>query len=709
MMTPVPANEQERLAALYAYELLDTEPEQAFRDLVSLAAQICQTPMAAISLIDRDRLWFKAKVGIEQEQTSRDAAFSSYAILGSEIMTVSDASLDERFVANPLVNSAPSVRFYAGVPLLTPEGYALGTLAVLDYVPRTLTPEQQAALGKLTDQVMGRIELRRQLREAKQSAEELKQALVKADEAFRLKSKFVAGMSHEIRTPLNGVIGMTGLLLDAQLSPARRELAQIARTSAESLLVLINDILDLARIEAGELTVEATPFDLHAVVNEAAEILFVGAQAKGLQLSIHYAPDAPRLLIGDAERIRQILVNLAGNAVKFTSVGQVSIQVDCLHQTTDGAQVRVSVQDTGIGIAPEQLTHLFDPFTQAATATSRRYGGTGLGLAICHRLAQLMNAPLEVQSALGKGSTFSLTLDLPIASDAVTVPESKEDDFAGPITAVIHVGPIRLLVVEDNAINQRVTQLMLEKQGRHIDLAANGIEALRMLEQTTYDLILMDCRMPEMDGFEATRRIRERERGGPRTPIIALTASALEGDRQQCLAAGMDDFLAKPVQRDDIEHMLARYLSQTAPLPNTVPLPAPEAPMGEPPFDLSVLTDRIGNNPEVLREFARLFLDETSRLLAACHQAVQQRDGTALSGHAHALRGILMNLETGRDTVQAIALTRLLEQRGQVEGLRGTGHLLTTVEARLTRIATYLRASVLAEPAPPLTNRTPAK
>jgi CheY-like chemotaxis protein len=370
-------------------------------------------------------------------------------------------------------------------------------------------------------------------------------------------------MSHEIRTPLNGVIGLTSLLQTTPLTPEQREYVCGIQTSGEALLSLISDILDLSKIEAGQLTLERHPLDLRRLVQEVAEVVGTQARAKGLHLSVAVAPAVPAALEGDAVRLRQVLLNLAGNAVKFTERGTVEIAVARAEEDAEGALLWIGVSDTGIGIATEAQARLFEPFVQADASTTRRYGGTGLGLAICKRLVEAMGGQIGVQSALGQGSTFWVTFRLArlqkrrSASQAprATAPAQAE---APPATA--HRG--RVLVVEDNPINRLVAAGLLEGLGYTVHTVEDGRQAVGAVGREAYDLVLMDLHMPELDGFAATAAIREQEQeAGRRLPIVALTADALAGDAERSRAAGMDDHLTKPLSRERLAAVLERWLT----------------------------------------------------------------------------------------------------------------------------------------------------
>ncbi|MFI3185072.1 MAG: response regulator [Methylococcaceae bacterium] len=935
----IPANECERIAALKRYEILDTPPDGSFDRITALVAQLLDVPIVIASLVDTDRIWFKSHHGLAVSQIDREPGLCASAILTNDAYLITDAAVDPRTLANPLVAGDFGLRFYAAVPLQTHDNFNLGTLCCLDFKPRTLGKQQLQILEAMAQVIMDQMELRRAARHVDElhqklldsheslrivnteqeiifntatsgivfikddvilrcnrkleeimayapgellgksprlwfpddgtdieclhpdnlihqlvrkdgslfwarlseqaidsldtnqgvvmvvddisseheASEALRAAKEIAEDTTRIKSEFLSNMSHEIRTPMNGVLGMLDLLSETELNSIQQDWVKIAHSSAEALLKIINDILDLSRLEADRLEMERVKFNLVTLVDDICALMAGRAHAKSLELNCLLSVDIKPYWLGDPLRIRQVLTNLISNSIKFTASGEVTVNVSYLARENSQSQLRFEIRDTGVGISSEQQLRLFQSFSQADSSTARHHGGSGLGLFISKKLVNLMGGAIGIDSEPGKGTCLWVTLpleqssglaneepsynlsgkralivddnatnrnilmnylsrwslevheanngtaallelqaltqqgmvydlivmdmDMPIM-DGLTLAKclsqipvlakipiillSSSSDHFDPadyqntgivqrllkparqsqlldaiVNAIQGVSPIdyraavkvqlpsyqnkRILVVEDDRINQELIIATLSRFDIVPEIAENGERALAMLEQKAYDLILMDCQMPVIDGYATTLELRllEARKNLPHQIVIALTANVLEGSREKCLAAGMDDYLSKPLVFEQLKDMLALYFSKSS---NERALILADKNSSLPVWDKAAALKHLENDSDLLFEMIDLLLVESPKHFQSLLLFQAEGNLPELAKTAHLIKGMLDHFYaiTARDCAYLLEQTALNGQPADYQSMIQT--LINAVNELITQL-----------------------
>ncbi|MGN7810858.1 ATP-binding protein [Flavobacterium sp. 22076] len=592
----MPYNESERLDILKRYSnMLEALPGYAFDDATSLVSYICGVPIAYIAFIDENRQWFKSEIGLGFSIVPREITFSRYTIMDSSLVEIQDTLLNERFKDDPDVKGGLKIRFYAGMPLITPDGHAVGVLCAADHEPRSLNENQKRALHIVARHVITTLEL------GIKNNELLRQKKI-AESAVLAKESFLANMSHEIRTPLNAIIGFTELLSGTPLDKQQQAFIQDVQTAGENLLLIVNDILDLSKIESGGLSLEKQPFNLKKSLRHVYDLLKVKT-ADGVEFNLFLDAELPDVITGDQGRLNQIMVNLAGNALKFTNEGEVTISVKNKGETEDSYTIRFSVKDTGIGIPKEHLESIFERFTQGQEDTTRKFGGTGLGLSIVKELVKLHDSKIQVKSREGAGSEFFFTATY---KKPVNVKENPK------LLPVNDLGRLKILLLEDNRLNQKLAQNVIEGFGFEIDIAENGDQGIKLLSENQYDLVLMDLQMPVRDGYQTTHYIRSELKN--EIPIIAMTAHSLADEHHRCLNAGMDGYVPKPFKQHELLEAIKQALKK-----DRRPLIPSKA-------DLSAIekTDLI--KPGWKKEVTSQFIQKAPVELKELQQAVYRKD-----------------------------------------------------------------------------------
>ncbi len=562
-------DDQLRIAKLQEYEVLNTYNEPAFARLTELVRLFFGMPMVAITFMDENIQYLKSPYGFgDLCTTKREVAICNYTVLSDDVFIVPDLSVDARFIDNPLVTQDPNLRFYAGAPIILSEdnkNYRMGTLCIFDTQPNNEFDDYKARLlAQFAEMAADALQLQKNQRRARH--------------ANKMKSEFLANMSHEIRTPMNGIIGMVEMLGDTSLSTEQADYLDNIKVSTEHLLAIIDGILDLSKVESGKMTIDAVPMNLSVLCNEVVSLFAVKARQRGLTLDYHYTEALSPYVQGDPVRLKQILANLVNNAIKFTREGgRVSINVThaphckaggckSLGANTDETichdmTLCIDIADTGVGIEPESLEAIFDAYNQADKSTHRIYGGTGLGLSVCKSLVDLMGGHIWANSVVGEGTTFKVLLPL------ATLEQSQYEDWhrskhidIKPTLHSQYAGHI--LLVEDDNVNAMIAEKALCSSGHTVTHVTDGQQAIEAFSShpLRYDVILMDHHMPIMDGIQATIKLHEIYNPKSLPPIIALTANAMDGEREKYLKVGMQDYCTKPFKKEQLNALVQYWL-----------------------------------------------------------------------------------------------------------------------------------------------------
>lgn len=532
------------------------------------------------------------------------------------------------------------------------------------------------------------IKLQRSNMVAEAAARDLQDSLVKAEEANKAKSNFLANMSHELRTPMNGVLGMAQLLADTALKQEQHEYVSTINSSAETLLMLLNDILDFSKIEAGALELENIPYALQDALHYTVNLLRPNAEKKNIRLMLDMEEGIPAYLWGDPGRLRQVITNLLGNAVKFTDTGYVRLATKVMeHEGTEFLNIRV--EDTGPGIPENKLESIFEKFTQVDTSVTRKYGGTGLGLAITRQLVEIMGGRIGVESALGKGSTFWITLPIKRAeAHEVSRFGGSQKSITRMVTGTRPVGEVKALLVDDYHVNRIFAEKLLRKFGFvHIDIAEDGAQAIMKYKTNQYDIIFMDCQMPELDGYQATEKIRALEDCTPlHTPIVAMTANAMMGDREKCLKSGMDDYISKPLRAEHLRTILsAWFVLEGDSAGNAIAAHQPQRPEPEdPPVDLEQLRMFTDGDTEEEKALVELFLDQAREMMEVLTQNTASENAAAWKSAAHRFKGASGNF----GAIKVHHLCKRAES-GYEESIDQKIEMLATLEQEINRVKIF--------------------
>lgn len=615
-LLPIPNNEAARLEKLRYYDILDTETEAMFDDLTKLAAKILDVPICALSLIDKDRQWFKSIVGLEEKETTRDISFCQFTIMGEELFEVEDASKDERFKDNPLVTDNPGIESYLGAPLIDEEGHAIGSFCVLDLKPLKFTQEQHKTLRLISNTAMKLIQLRRDKLESKRLA--------------AVKDEFISNMSHEIRTPLNAIIGFNDLLKKTSLDEEQSGFLDTINVATHNLKNIINDVLDVSKLEGNKIQLEENPISIIDLVNHIIKLQSPNAKSKNLRLLSSLDHELPAYVLGDETRLVQILNNLVSNALKFTQHGSVEVRAMVESKQTGNTTVLFEVKDTGIGIPEEKMHKIFERFEQAEIGTTRLYGGTGLGLNIVKKLVALHGSEIHLESEEGKGSSFSFRIEFNACEeDQKEIILNKKDKIETRLDGR------HILLVEDNFHNQLLAKTYFKRRGAEISIADNGAIALDKLLKEEFDIVLMDLQMPVMNGFEASEKIRKELKLD--IPIIGCSANSKSSEQKKSMEAGMNDYISKPYSEEDLIETTCKHLNISK--VNLNGLKNEENNFDDFSIIISDLRTTFGD--EMAIQAQDHFLKRTPSDISDIRSAVEKGDMLHLENKAHLIAGTL--------------------------------------------------------------------
>lgn len=554
--------ETKRLLKLLAYDILDTDAEEQFDRITKITSHIFNVPICLISLIDSSRQWFKSKIGLDADCTSRDISFCQYAIKNDDVFVVLDTFKDDLFKNNPLVTGGPKIRFYAGAPLRTSDNYKLGTLCVIDTKPRNeFTEQQKDHLRDMSKFVVEEMELRKR-------NHELEVAKEQAQAAERAKSSFLAHMSHEIRTPLTSIIGVIDLLLlDESMRKEQKEDVEMLKGSCKVLHHLLSDILDLSKIDANRVKLEMIEFSLPKLLNDVTNLFFPSVRKKHIDLKcdildpLHFLNNFN--VVSDPMRLKQVLWNLVGNAIKFTAEGCVKIECEvtkCEDVPDKRIWATIRIIDSGIGITEEQRLRLFQPFHQADDSTTRKYGGTGLGLSIVQKLVKLMGGDINVESKFNQGSTF--WFKIPIQYQLASKRLSHVSSVTPPPQFKKFKRQLRILLAEDNLTVQKVMLKMVKRLGHTMTMHFSGKSALEAAKTGHFDLFICDLHMPEMDGLETVTRLRELDGPVRNLPVFMFTADFLQRSDEKLDGLEISGIIEKPISISKFEKTLVEFMDK---------------------------------------------------------------------------------------------------------------------------------------------------